>query len=305
MCPPPKSPHLDPPPNRPSRTPPPPPKPLPDPPPRPSQIPFPVGPNFKPPQSEGAGCGLDPRWGPVNRGQAFCRPPPPLVAGGSPPGGRATGAPGRKTGRKAQRHRGAPCGAGRTGGAPCGDIQQGGEGKQCATQGLPGRILEPTSCLLAMKQHGPFSSPGHVCDHEPFFFHSLGLCDPPAWIPPTVTPCGYGRLWGPGLCRVAATRRPVCAYPCLDTPNRDAVRLWTALGPGLCRVAATRHQVCAVSVKNSAALGFGGSEARGIVSRRGRGEGQTGSSGTRPLPAAMASANRDAVLSRRHCFWQK
>ena len=118
--------------------------------------------------------------------------------GGSPPGGRATGAPGRKTGREAQRRRGAPCGAGRTGGAPCGDIQQGGEGKQCATQGLPGRILEPTSCLLAMKRHGPFSSPGHVCDHEPFFFHSLGSWDPPAWIPPTVTPCGYGWLWGPG-----------------------------------------------------------------------------------------------------------
>ena len=31
-----------------------------------------------------------------------------------------------------------------------------------------------------------------------FVFHSLGSCDPPAWIPPTVTPCGYGRLWGPG-----------------------------------------------------------------------------------------------------------
>ena len=150
-----------------------------------------------------------------------------------------------------------------------------------------------------------------------------------------MTPCGYGRLWaralpcgsnqvcaypcldtpnrdalrlwtalGPGLCRVAATRHQVCAYPCLDTPTRDAVRLWTALGPRLCRVAATRHQVCAVSVKNIAALGFGGGEAQGIVSRRGRGEGQTGSSGTRPLPAAMASANRDAALSRRHCFWQ-
>ena len=29
----------------------------------------------------------------------------------------------------------------------------------------------PTSCLLAMKRHGPFSSPGHVRDHEPFFIH--------------------------------------------------------------------------------------------------------------------------------------
>ena len=47
-----------------------------------------------------------------------------------------------------------------------------------------------------MKRHGPFSSPGHVRDHEPFFY-SLGSCDPPTWIPPTVTPCGYGRLWGP------------------------------------------------------------------------------------------------------------
>ena len=103
---------------------------------------------------------------------------------------------------------------------------------------------------------------------------------------------------------MAATRHQVCTYPCLDTPNRDAVRLWTALGPRLCRVAATRHQVCAVSVRNSAALGFGGSEAQGIVSRRGRGEGRTGSSGTRPLPAAMGSANRDAALSCRHYFWQ-
>ena len=32
--------------------------------------------------------------------------------------------------------------------------------------------------------------------------------------------------------------------PSQDTPNRDAVRLWTALGPGLCRAATTRHQVC-------------------------------------------------------------
>ena len=120
----------------------------------------------------------------------------------------------------------------------------------------------PTSCLLAMKRHGPFSSPSHVRDHEPFFY-SLGSC----------------------------------AYPSLDTPNRDAVRLWTALGPGLCRVAATRHQVCAVGVRNNAALGFGGSEAQGIVSRRGRADGQTGSSGTRPPPAAMASANRDAALT--------
>ena len=56
------------------------------------------------------------------------------------------------------------------------------------------------------------------------------------------------RLWtalGPKLCCVAASRHQVCAYPCLDTPNRDAERLWTALGPKLCRVAATRHQVCA------------------------------------------------------------
>ena len=29
----------------------------------------------------------------------------------------------------------------------------------------------PTSCLLAMKRHGPFSSPGHVRDHEPFLIH--------------------------------------------------------------------------------------------------------------------------------------
>ena len=29
----------------------------------------------------------------------------------------------------------------------------------------------PTSCLLAMKRHGPFSSPGHVRYHEPFFVH--------------------------------------------------------------------------------------------------------------------------------------
>ena len=113
------------------------------------------------------------------------------------------------------------------------------------------------------------------------------------------------RLWtalGAGLCRVAATRHKVCAYPCPDTPTRDAVRLWTALGPRLCRVAATKHQVCAVSIKNSAALGLGGSEAHGIVSRRGRGEGQTGSSGTTPLPIlhghtpnAFSSAKRNKV----------
>ena len=90
--------------------------------------------------------------------------------GGSPPGGRATGAPGRKTGRKAQRHRGAPCGAGRTGGAPCGDIQLGGEGKHTRHKDFRGGS-GPTSCLLAMKRHGPFSSPGHVRDHEPFFIH--------------------------------------------------------------------------------------------------------------------------------------
>ena len=47
---------------------------------------------------------------------------------------------------------------------------------------------------------------------------------------------------------MAATRHQVCAYPCLDTPNRDAVRLWTAQGPRLCRVAATRDQVCAVGI---------------------------------------------------------
>ena len=29
----------------------------------------------------------------------------------------------------------------------------------------------PTSCLLAIKRHGHFSSPGHVRDHEPFFIH--------------------------------------------------------------------------------------------------------------------------------------
>ena len=115
------------------------------------------------------------------------------------------------------------------------------------------------------------------------------------------------RLWtalGPSLCHVAATRHQVCAYPCLDTPNRDAMGLWTALGPRLCRVAATRHRVCAASVRDSATLGFGGSEAQGIVSPRGRGEGRTGSSGTRPLPAAMGSANRGAALSCRHYFWQ-
>ena len=48
-----------------------------------------------------------------------------------------------------------------------------------------------------MKRHGPFWSPGHMHDHEPFFY-SLGSCDLLAWIPPTVTPCGYGRLWGLG-----------------------------------------------------------------------------------------------------------
>ena len=113
-----------------------------------------------------------------------------------------------------------------------------------------------------MKRHGPFLSPGHVRDHEPFYY-SLGSCDPPAWIP----------------------------------PNRDAVWLWTALGPGLCRMAATRHLVCAVKVRDSAVLGFGGSEVQGIVSRRERANGPTRSSGTRPPPAAMASADRDAALT--------
>ena len=127
-----------------------------------------------------------------------------------------------------------------------------------------------------MKRNGPFSSPGHVRDHESFFSFT-GIVRSPSLDTPTRDAV---RLWtalGPGLCRVAATRHQVCAYPCLDTPNRDAVRLWTALGPGLCRVAATKHQVCPLGVRDSAALGFGGSEAQGIVSRRGRADGQTGS----------------------------
>ena len=90
--------------------------------------------------------------------------------GGSPSGGCATGAPGLKTGRKAQRHRDAPCGAGRTGGAPCGDIQLGGRENSARHKDFRGGS-GPTSCLLAMKRHGPFSSPGHLRDHEPFLFH--------------------------------------------------------------------------------------------------------------------------------------
>ena len=37
---------------------------------------------------------------------------------------------------------------------------------------------------------------------------------------------------------------PGVHHPCQGNPNRDAVRLWTALGPGLCGAAATRHPVC-------------------------------------------------------------
>ena len=37
----------------------------------------PVGPNLSHHKSEGAGRGLDPRWGPVNRGRAILPPPPP------------------------------------------------------------------------------------------------------------------------------------------------------------------------------------------------------------------------------------
>ena len=55
--------------------------------------------------------------------------------------------------------------------------------------------------------------------------------------------CAHGER--PGSCQVPATRHQVCAYPCLDTPIHDAVRLWTAQGPRLCRVEAARHQVCA------------------------------------------------------------
>ena len=109
--------------------------------------------------------------------QYFClkrpyHPPQPYApTGGSPPGGRATGAPGQKTGRKAQRHRGALCGAGRTRGAPCGDIHQGGGRENSARHKDFRGGSGPTSYLLAMKRHGPFSSPGHVRDHEPFFIH--------------------------------------------------------------------------------------------------------------------------------------
>ena len=108
------------------------------------------------------------------------------------------------------------------------------------------------------------------------------------------------RLWtalGPGLCRVAATRHQVCAYHCLGTPTRDVARLWMALVPMLFRVAATKHQVRAVGVWDSAGLSFGNSEAHGIVSRRGRADGRTTSSGTRPPPAVMTYANRDAALT--------
>ena len=44
-----------------------------------------------------------------------------------------------------------PCGASRNGVAPCGVIHQSGLGKRSATQELLGRILAPTSCLVAMK----------------------------------------------------------------------------------------------------------------------------------------------------------
>ena len=89
----------------------------------------------------------------------------------------------------------------------------------------------------------------------------------------------------------------MCAYSSLNTPTRDAVRLWTALGPRLCRVAADKRQVCAVEVREEAALGFNGSQAQGVLSGRGRADGQTGSTGTRPPPAAMASVNREAALT--------
>ena len=42
----------------------------------------------------------------------------------------------------------------------------------------------PTSCLLAMKRHGPFSSPGHVRDHEPFFIHWDGAIPQPGYPQP-------------------------------------------------------------------------------------------------------------------------
>ena len=70
---------------------------------------------------------------------------------GSSPGGRATGVPGRETRRLARRRRNTPCGASRNGVAPCGVIHQRGAGKRSATKEIPGRILEPTSCLPAMK----------------------------------------------------------------------------------------------------------------------------------------------------------
>ena len=42
-----------------------------------SSLPPPSRPKFKPPQSEGAGRGLVPHWGPDNREGGFCSPPPP------------------------------------------------------------------------------------------------------------------------------------------------------------------------------------------------------------------------------------
>ena len=102
----------------------------------------------------------------------------------------------------------------------------------------------PTSCLLAMKRHGPFFCPQVTCVTMSHFLFT-GILRSPTLDTPNRDAV---RLWtalGPRLCCVAASRHQVCAYPCLDTPNRDAVRLWTALGPRLHRVAATRHQVCA------------------------------------------------------------
>ena len=90
---------------------------------------------------------------------------------------------------------------------------------------------------------------------------------------------------------------PGVHQPSQETPTRDAVRLWTALGPRLCRVAAGMHQMCTVDVRDKAALGFGGSPAQGMLSSRGRADGQPGPSGTRPPPTAMASVNREAALT--------
>ena len=55
-----------------------------------------------------------------------------------------------RPGRQGEKHI-ALCGASRNGVAPCGVIHQRGAGKRSATKELPGRILEPTSCLPAMK----------------------------------------------------------------------------------------------------------------------------------------------------------